>query len=46
MAAQGRPDLTTVFMLERRHAFLSAALSRLAAAREAPGRLNKQPSQI
>jgi aminoglycoside phosphotransferase (APT) family kinase protein len=32
MAAQGRPDLTREVMLERRDAFLDAALSRLAAA--------------
>jgi hypothetical protein len=32
MAAQGRPDLTREVMLERRDAFLGAALSRLAAA--------------
>jgi len=32
MAAQGRPDLTREVMLERRAAFLGAALSRLAAA--------------
>ena len=31
MAAQGRPDLTREVMLERRDAFLGAALSRLAA---------------
>jgi len=31
MAAQGRPDLTREVMLERRAAFLDAALSRLAA---------------
>jgi len=33
MADQGRPDLTREVMLERRDAFLDAALSRLAAAR-------------
>ena len=32
MAAQGRPDLTREVMLERRDAFLGAALSRLASA--------------
>jgi hypothetical protein len=32
MAAQGRPDLTRDVMLERRDAFLGAALSRLPAA--------------
>jgi hypothetical protein len=32
MAGQGRPDLTREVMLERRDAFLGAALSRLAAA--------------
>jgi aminoglycoside phosphotransferase (APT) family kinase protein len=32
MALQGRPDLTREVMLERRHAFLDAALGRLAAA--------------
>jgi hypothetical protein len=30
MAAQGRPDLTREVMLERRDAFLNAALSQLA----------------
>jgi hypothetical protein len=30
MAAQGRPDLTRELMLERRDAFLGAALSQLA----------------
>jgi hypothetical protein len=34
MADQGRPDLTREVMLERRDAFLDAALSRLAAARK------------
>jgi hypothetical protein len=32
MALQGRPDLTREVMLERRDAFLGAALSQLAAA--------------
>jgi hypothetical protein len=32
IAAQGRPDLTREVMLERRAAFLSAALSQLTAA--------------
>jgi len=32
MSAQGRPDLTREVMLERRDAFVDAALSRLAAA--------------
>jgi hypothetical protein len=32
MALQGRPDLTREVMLERRDAFLGAALSRLGAA--------------
>jgi hypothetical protein len=32
MALQGRPDLTREVMLERRDAFLSTALSQLAAA--------------
>jgi len=32
MAAQGRPDLTREVMLERRDAFLAAALSQLEAA--------------
>jgi aminoglycoside phosphotransferase (APT) family kinase protein len=32
MAGQGRPDLTRAVMLERRDAFLGAALSRLASA--------------
>ncbi len=32
MAAQGRPDLTRAVMLERRDAFLAAALSRLGTA--------------
>jgi hypothetical protein len=32
MAAQGRPDLTRQVMLERRAAFLDAALGRLATA--------------
>jgi hypothetical protein len=29
MAAQGRPDLTNEVMLDRRNAFLAAALSQL-----------------
>jgi aminoglycoside phosphotransferase (APT) family kinase protein len=36
MAAQGRPDLTAAVMLERRDAFLDAALRRLAAAADSP----------